>query len=65
MHIGNAKAINAYMNRVASSSINDVDIILWLVEAGKWTKKNARGFAPTSIGYIIGIKNIILLWQIF
>jgi superfamily II DNA helicase RecQ len=25
MHIGNAKAINAYMNRVASSSINDVD----------------------------------------
>ena len=42
MHIGNAKAINAYMNRAASSSINDVDIILWLVEAGKWTKEDAR-----------------------
>jgi GTP-binding protein Era len=27
MHIGNTKAINAYMNRAASSSINDVDII--------------------------------------
>ncbi|CAC9434502.1 GTP-binding protein Era [uncultured Gammaproteobacteria bacterium] len=45
MHIGNAKAINAYMNRVASSSINDVDIILWLVEAGKWTKEDARVLA--------------------
>jgi GTP-binding protein Era len=30
------------MNRAASSSINDVDIILWLVEAGKWTKEDAR-----------------------
>ncbi|SFV89411.1 GTP-binding protein Era [hydrothermal vent metagenome] len=42
MHIGNRKAINAYMNRAASSSIADVDIILWLVEAGKWTKEDAR-----------------------
>jgi GTP-binding protein Era len=42
MHIGNKKAINAYMNRVASSSIAAVDIILWLVEAGKWGKEDAR-----------------------
>ena len=42
VHIGNKKAINAYMNRAASSSIKDVDMILWLVEAGKWTKEDAR-----------------------
>ncbi|SMN15619.1 GTP-binding protein Era [uncultured Candidatus Thioglobus sp.] len=42
MHIGNKKAINAYMNRAASSSIKDVDMILWLVEAGKWTKEDER-----------------------
>ncbi|HIF47110.1 GTPase Era [Candidatus Thioglobus sp.] len=42
VHIGNKKAINAYMNRAASSSIRDVDMILWLVEAGKWTKEDAR-----------------------
>lgn len=42
MHIGNAKAINAYMNRTASASINDVDIILWLIEAGRWSKGDAR-----------------------
>lgn len=42
IHIGNKKAINSYMNRAASSSIKDVDLILWLVEAGKWTKEDAR-----------------------
>ncbi|MDC9714533.1 MAG: GTPase Era [Gammaproteobacteria bacterium] len=42
MHIGNAKAINAYMNRTASASINDVELILWLIEVGKWTKEDAR-----------------------
>ncbi len=42
MHIGNTKAINAYMNRAASSSISDVNIILWIVEVGKWTKEDAR-----------------------
>jgi GTP-binding protein Era len=42
VHIGNKKAINAYMNRTASASIKDVDMILWLLEAGKWTKEDAR-----------------------
>lgn len=43
MHIGNKKAINAYMNRAASLSIQgDADVILWLLEAGKWNKEDAR-----------------------
>ena len=42
IHIGSNKAINAYMNRAASSTFNDVDLILWLVEAGKWTKEDDR-----------------------
>ncbi len=42
IHIGNKKAINAYMNRAASSTFLDVDLILWLVEAGKWTKEDER-----------------------
>ncbi len=42
IHIGNKKAINAYMNRAASASIKEVDIVLWLVEAGKWGKEDAR-----------------------
>ncbi len=42
IHMGNKRAINSYMNRAASSSIKDVDMILWLVESGKWTKEDAR-----------------------
>ena len=42
IHIGNNKAINSYMNRAASSSFSDVDIIIWILEAFKWTKEDAR-----------------------
>ncbi|HIE77890.1 MAG TPA: GTPase Era, partial [Candidatus Thioglobus sp.] len=42
IHIGNKKAINAYMNRAASSTIKDVDVIVWLVESGRWTKEDSR-----------------------
>jgi GTP-binding protein Era len=42
IHISRKKAINSYMNRAASSSLKDVDVILWLVEAGLWTKEDDR-----------------------
>jgi GTP-binding protein Era len=31
------KAINRYMNRAASSTITDVDVVVFVVERGKWT----------------------------
>ena len=42
IHIGNNKAINSYMNRAASSSFSEVNIIIWIVEVFKWTKEDAR-----------------------
>ncbi len=42
IHISNKKAINSYMNKTASSSLLGVDMILWLVEALKWTKEDER-----------------------
>jgi GTP-binding protein Era len=48
IHIGNKKAINAYMNRAASSSIKDVDIIVWLIEVDKWTKEDSRALEHVS-----------------
>ena len=42
VHIGNKKAINSYMNKTASSSLSEADMILWLVEALKWTKEDER-----------------------
>jgi GTP-binding protein Era len=42
MHIGAKKAINRYMNRVASSSLGEVDIVVWLIEAGVWHREDER-----------------------
>ena len=61
IHIGNKKAINAYMNRAASSTISDVDIIIWLIETGKWTREDNRVLEhinKTDIPVIICINKI-------
>lgn len=34
------KAINRYMNRAASSTITDVDVVVFVVERGKWTEQD-------------------------
>lgn len=40
IHLHHKKAINTYMNKVASGSIATVDMILWLIEAGKWSAED-------------------------
>ena len=40
IHSGGKKAINRYMNRAASSVIHDVDVLLFLVQALKWTEED-------------------------
>ncbi len=37
IHIDDKRAMNRYMNRSAASSINDVDVILFLVDGMNWT----------------------------
>lgn len=40
MHLGGQKSINRYMNRAAKSAFSDVDVILFVVEAGRWTQED-------------------------
>lgn len=40
LHQGQKKAMNRYMNKAASSVLRDVDVILFVVEAGKWTDED-------------------------
>lgn len=37
LHAGSGRALNRYMNRAASTALVGVDLILFLVEAGRWT----------------------------
>lgn len=40
MHLGGKKSINDYMNRTAASAFADVDVVLFVVEAGRWTEED-------------------------
>lgn len=42
LHSDNKKAMNRYMNRAAASSIEDVDVILFVVEGLKWTDEDQK-----------------------
>lgn len=41
MHPDNKRAMNRYMNRAAASSIEDVDVILFVVEGLQWTHEDS------------------------
>lgn len=42
MHSDGKKAMNRYMNRAAAASIDDVDVVLFVVESLKWTEDDQR-----------------------
>jgi GTP-binding protein Era len=42
IHASAGRALNRYMNRVARAAFRDVDVILFLIEAGRWTQQDRR-----------------------
>lgn len=42
IHLQQKKAINKHMNKVAQSVLSDVDLIVWVVEADRWTTEDQR-----------------------
>jgi len=40
IHISDKRAMNRYMNRAAASSIDDVDVILFVVDGMNWTEED-------------------------
>ena len=40
LHLGGKRAINRYMNRAASSSISDVDVVIFVVDRTRWTDED-------------------------
>jgi len=42
LHLGGKKAINRFMNRAASSSITDVDMIIFVLDRTQWTDEDTH-----------------------
>ena len=40
LHLNAKKAMNRYMNRAASTSLEDVDLVLFVIEAGHWSEED-------------------------
>ncbi len=40
IHLAATRALNRYMNRIAHASFHEVDLILFLIEAGHWTRQD-------------------------
>ena len=58
LHGKSARALNRYLNDTAASSLRDVDLILFVVEAGKWNEEDAAVLArlakyKTPVGLVI------------
>lgn len=42
IHKSTGRALNRYMNRVARAAFRDVEAVLFLVEAGRWTRQDRK-----------------------
>ncbi len=40
IHLAARRALNRYMNRIARAALLDVDVVLFLIEAGQWTRQD-------------------------
>lgn len=55
------RALNRYMNRVAQASFRDVDLVMFLVEADKWTRQDdfvARALRVASVPVMLVLNKI-------
>jgi GTPase len=61
IHQRQHNAMNRYLNRAAQSSMVGVDVIVWLVEALRWTEEDSyvlKSLAQLTVPVILGINKI-------
>lgn len=66
IHLAAKRALNRYMNRVAHAAFQDVDLILFLIEAGRWSKQDeyvARALESVSTPVWLVVNKIDLVAQ--
>lgn len=61
IHLAAKKALNRYMNRIARASFQEVDLILFLIEAGQWTRQDehvARSLESVGVPVLLVVNKI-------
>jgi GTP-binding protein Era len=61
IHHTEKRALNRYMNRVAKASFRDVDLVMFLVEAEKWTRQDdfvAKALRQTNVPVMLVLNKI-------
>ena len=64
MHLAARRALNRYMNRIAQAAFRDVDLILFLVEAERWTRQDehvARAIASAGTPVVLVVNKVDLV----
>ena len=64
IHLAAKKALNRYMNRIARAAVHDVDLVLFLIEAGRWTRQDenvARTLAEANVPVVLVVNKIDLV----
>lgn len=64
IHLAARRALNRYMNRIAHACFHEVDLILFLIEAGRWTRQDehvARSLESVNVPVFLVINKIDLV----
>ena len=64
IHLAARRALNRYMNRIARASFHEVDLILFLIEADRWSKQDehvARSLKSVSAPVLLVVNKIDLV----
>ena len=61
LHLAAKRALNRYMNRIAHASLREVDVVLFLIEADRWTRQDefvARVIRKPEVPVILVVNKI-------
>lgn len=61
IHLAAKRALNRYMNRIARAALNGVDVVLFLIEAERWTKQDehvARALENVAVPIILVVNKV-------
>jgi len=61
IHLAAKRALNRYMNRIARAALNGVDVVLFLIEAERWTKQDehvARALEDVAVPIVLVVNKV-------